>query len=129
MSAADGGGDAAGRVCLIIRRQKTSIFLSDLSESDDVDKVKQIVSGIVKVPVCDMKLYILSGQSGSPTGELRDEKTLADQDITEANAKPEAPVFLGLCYRTPHGFDEIDIASLSEAAQLPDVMGNVSQFG
>jgi len=103
-------------VFLMVRRQKTSIFL-DAKESSTVLDIKKMLSGIVKKNAEDIRLY-------REDQILDDGKSLCDAGFTSTNAKAQEPASIGMAFRDGEGsdFEALEIAELSVPPELPDVM-------
>lgn len=113
-------------VFLLVRRKKTSIFLS-ANESDSILEVKRMVDGILKQPPSLQQLYYLREADDNAMSEssiqLDDSVTLSDSGITANNAKAQDPAVIGLAFADESGnFEPLDITPYSSPPPLPDVL-------
>lgn len=74
----------------MVRRHHLTIFL-DVRENTNVLEVKNMISGITKRPLEEMKLFY-EGQ------QLDDTKTIAEVGISNATARAQTPATIGLCF-------------------------------
>lgn len=113
-------------VFLLIRRKKTSVFLT-ASDTDQVLEVKKMIEGILKTPPSQQELHYLRETDETTMGEnsivLNDTSTLAECGITPNTAKAQDPAVLGLALSDDTGrFEELDITAYSSPPPLPDVL-------
>ena len=113
-------------VFLLVRRKKTSIFLS-ANESDSILEVKRMLDGILKKPPSLQDLYYMREADDSAMSDsairLDDSVTLADSGITANNAKAQDPAVIGLAFADGSGrFEQLDITPYSSPPPLPDVL-------
>ena len=80
-------------VFLIIRREKTTIFL-DATEETTVAQLKKTLQGIVKKAPEEQRLYNTANKE-----ELEDNKTLGDCGYKSHTAKAQDPGSIGLAFR------------------------------
>lgn len=80
-------------VFLMIRRDKTTIFL-DATEEITVADVKKKLEGITKKETDELRLYNVNSKE-----PLDDNKTLGDCGFKAHNAKAQDPAAIGLVYR------------------------------
>lgn len=103
-------------VFMSIRRQKSTYFL-DLKESVQVVELKKVLQGIIKVSPDSFALF------DSETGKMMEDKlSLADNGLTQHNAKAQCPAQLKLVYRDGESFEPAELVDYSLPPELPDVM-------
>lgn len=120
-------------VFLLVRRKKTSVFIS-AQESDQVLEVKKMIEGILKKPPSQQELFFLKETDDSSMVEnsilLNDSATLLESGITPNTAKAQDPAILGLAFADETGnFEQLDITAYSSPPPLPDVLKPASSTG
>lgn len=113
-------------VFLLVRRKKTSIFLS-AHENDQILEIKRMIDGILKKPPSLQQLFYMREADENAmidsSIKLEDSVTLADSGITANNAKAQDPAVIGLAFADESGsFEQLDITPYSSPPPLPDVL-------
>lgn len=76
---------------MLVKRQKTSIFIDAKQESTVLD-VKKMLEGIVKKTPEDLRLF-------HRDEVMEDDKKLVDLGLTDQTTKPQSPAVIGLVYK------------------------------
>ena len=82
---------------MLVKRQKTSIFIDAKQESTVLD-VKKMLEGIVKKTPEDLRLFYRDEV-------MEDDKKLVDLGLTDQTTKPQSPAVIGLVFKNPGIFN------------------------
>ncbi|XP_065221231.1 elongin-B [Planococcus citri] len=105
-------------VYLMIQRKKLTIF-TDAKDNTDIQEVKKIIEGIIKVAPENQMLFTKDHET------MEDEKTLSDYGYNTNLARAQSPGFIGLAIKQESGeFETLDLEPYSTPPDLPYVMKN-----
>lgn len=110
-------------VFLMIRRNKTSIFI-DAKETTTVLEVKKMIEGILKKAPEDQCLYKMGKDKHTA---MEDSKQLSEYGYLHTTARAQLPETIGLAYRIgqegdKEEFEALEITPVSTPPDLPEVM-------